>query len=154
MIPLPWRPTQSYLLWDLSSKDRNSLALQKRALLALQEPGIWSLLDVDRVCISVASHVRLSEIPLDCSLPCSSVHGILQARILECVVISCSRGSSQPRSPVWQADSLPSEPPGKPKTNMTTMHWPGIKPGLPRDSREFYHGATNAPTERLFKRIT
>ena len=59
MIPLPWRPTQSYLLWDLSSKDRNSLAVQKRALLALQEPGIWSLLDVDRVCILGASHVRL-----------------------------------------------------------------------------------------------
>ena len=35
--------------------------------------------------------------PMDCSLPGSSVHGILQARILERVVISCSRGSSWPR---------------------------------------------------------
>ena len=35
--------------------------------------------------------------PLDCSLPGSSVHGILQARILECVAISSSRGSSQPK---------------------------------------------------------
>ena len=35
--------------------------------------------------------------PLDCSLPGSSVHGILQARILEWVAISFSRGSSQPR---------------------------------------------------------
>ena len=34
---------------------------------------------------------------MDCSLPGSSVHGILQARILEWVVISCSRGSSWPR---------------------------------------------------------
>ena len=34
---------------------------------------------------------------LDCSLPGSSVHGILQARILEWVVVSFSRGSSQPR---------------------------------------------------------
>ena len=100
MIPLLWPPSQSYLLWDLSSEDRNSLALQKRALLALQEPGIWSLLDVDRVCILVASHFGLFEIPLDCSLPCSSVHGILQARLLEWVVISFSRGSSQPGSPV------------------------------------------------------
>ena len=33
----------------------------------------------------------------DCSLSGSSVHGILQARILEWVVISFSRGSSQPR---------------------------------------------------------
>ena len=32
--------------------------------------------------------------PMDCSLPGSSVHGILQARILEQVVISSSRGSS------------------------------------------------------------
>ena len=35
--------------------------------------------------------------PMDCSLPCSSVHGILQARILEWVAIPFSRGSSQPR---------------------------------------------------------
>ena len=35
--------------------------------------------------------------PMDYSLPGSSVHGILQARILEWVAISSSRGSSQPR---------------------------------------------------------
>ena len=35
--------------------------------------------------------------PMDCSLPGSSVHEILQARILEWVAISFSRGSSQPR---------------------------------------------------------
>ena len=35
--------------------------------------------------------------PVDCSLPGSSVHGILQARILEWVAISFSRGSSRPR---------------------------------------------------------
>ena len=34
---------------------------------------------------------------MDCSLPGSSVHGILQARILEWVAISFSRGSSWPR---------------------------------------------------------
>ena len=33
---------------------------------------------------------------MDCSLPGSSVHGILQARILEWVAISSSRGSSHP----------------------------------------------------------
>ena len=31
------------------------------------------------------------------SLPCSSIHGIFQARVLEWVAISFSRGSSQPR---------------------------------------------------------
>ena len=35
--------------------------------------------------------------PMDCSLPCSSVHGILQARILEWVAFPISRGSSWPR---------------------------------------------------------
>ena len=35
--------------------------------------------------------------PMDCSPPGSSVHGIFQARILEWVAISFSRGFSQPR---------------------------------------------------------
>ena len=35
--------------------------------------------------------------PTDCSLPGFSVHGIFQARVLEWVAISFSRGSSQPR---------------------------------------------------------
>ena len=35
--------------------------------------------------------------PMDCSPPGSSVQGILQARILEWVAISCFRWSSQPR---------------------------------------------------------
>ena len=35
--------------------------------------------------------------PVDCSLPGSSLHGILQVGILEWVSISFSRGSSQPR---------------------------------------------------------
>ena len=34
---------------------------------------------------------------MDCSLQGSSVRGIFQARVLECVAISFSRGSSQPR---------------------------------------------------------
>ena len=35
--------------------------------------------------------------PMYCSLPGSSVHGILQGRILKWVAISFSNGSSQPR---------------------------------------------------------
>ena len=60
--------------------------------------------------------------PMDCSPPGSSVHGILQARILEWVAMPSSRGSSQPRdgtfcsrdvscSPYWQVGSLPPAPP-------------------------------------------
>ena len=43
-------------------------------------------------------HVHLSCDPMDCSPPGFSVHGISQARILEWVAISFSRGSSQPRN--------------------------------------------------------
>ena len=46
------------------------------------------------------SHIRLWE-SMDCSPPGSSVHEILQARILEWVFISISRGSSQPRDQTW-----------------------------------------------------
>ena len=35
--------------------------------------------------------------PMDCSPPGSSIHGILQSRILEWVAMPSSRGSSQPR---------------------------------------------------------
>ena len=57
--------------------------------------------------------------PTDCSLPGSSVNGILQARILEWVAIpfpgDLPNPGIEPRSPALRADSLPSEPPGKPK---------------------------------------
>ena len=46
---------------------------------------------------------------------------ILQARILEWVAFPFSRGSSQPRSPALQADSLPFEPPGKPKNTGVSL---------------------------------
>ena len=38
--------------------------------------------------------------PMDCSPPGSSVYGIFQARVLEWVAISFSRGSSQPRDQI------------------------------------------------------
>ena len=56
--------------------------------------------------------------PMDCSPPGSPLHGILQARILEWVAISSSRGSSRPRD--WTCVSCIS----------------GI------DGRVLYHGAT------------
>ena len=48
-----------------------------------------------------------------------TVHGILQARMLQWVTIPFSRASSypgiEPRSHTLQEASLPAEPPGKPK---------------------------------------
>ena len=52
--------------------------------------------------------------PMDCSPTGYSVHKILQTRILEWVVIHFFRETSPPRSSTLQADSLTSEPPGKP----------------------------------------
>ena len=46
--------------------------------------------EVDQLCPTLWD-------PMDCSLPDSSVHGIFQARVLEWIAISSSRGSSQPR---------------------------------------------------------
>ena len=54
------------------------------------------------VCLcSVAQFYLTLCSPMDCSLPCSSVHGILQARVLEWGASSFSRGSSQPRDLTW-----------------------------------------------------
>ena len=60
--------------------------------------------------------------PTDCPPPGSSVHGIFQARILESVAISSSKGNLpnpgiKPVSPELQAGSLSAEPPGKPRNN-------------------------------------
>ena len=52
------------------------LSLKVKALVAQSRPPLWD--------------------PMDCSPPRSSVHGILQARILEWVAISFSRVSFQP----------------------------------------------------------
>ena len=43
--------------------------------------------------------------PMDCSLPGSSIHGILQARIVEWAAISCSKGSSWPRDQTRVSDT-------------------------------------------------
>ena len=58
--------------------------------------------------------------PTDCSSPGSSVQGILQARMLTWVAFPSPRNlpdpEIKPESPTLQAESLPSEPPGKPKS--------------------------------------
>ena len=53
--------------------------------------------------------------PMDCSPPGSSVHGTLQTRILEWVVMLFSRGSNLCLLCLqhWQEDCLPLAPPGK-----------------------------------------
>ena len=61
-------------------------------LLAVFSGGSWSIKKV--VCVLVAKLCLTLCDPMDCSLPGSSVHGILQASILGWVAIPSSRGSS------------------------------------------------------------
>ena len=62
--------------------------------------------------------------PIVCTPPGSSVHGILQARILECVAIpspgNLPNPGIEPGSPALQADSLPSESPA-PGPHLTSL---------------------------------
>ena len=65
--------------------------------------------------------------PMDCTPPDSSVHGILQARILEWVAMPSSKGSSWPRDQTcllpllhWQVDSLPLSHQGSPQMRATS----------------------------------
>ena len=64
---------------------------------------------------------------MDCSPPCSSVHGILQVRILEWVAIPFSGDLPDPRiklmSLALHTDSVPSEPPGKPPRWFWCTQW-------------------------------
>ena len=66
------------------------------------------------VCPPSQSCPTLSD-PVACTLPGSSVHGILQARILEWGAMPSSRGSSdpgmEPASLTCQVGSLPLAPP-------------------------------------------
>ena len=62
----------------------------------------WSLTTASPSWSSVRKENEVAQLsptlcnPMDCSLPGSSVHGIFQARVLEWIAISCSRGSSRP----------------------------------------------------------
>ena len=76
----------------------------KSVLLAKEESEVK--VKVTQLCLTLCD-------PMD-----YTVHGIVQARILEWIAFPFSRESSQPgvepRFPALQADSLPTEPPGKP----------------------------------------
>ena len=56
------------------------------------------------MCVLVAQSCATVCNPVDCSFPGSSVHGILQARVLEWVAFPFSKGSSQP----WDWTQIPS----------------------------------------------
>ena len=95
--------------------------------------GWWELFNTRKFSILKFYSVNLSTMPCSCCLgtkscltlcypmdgspPCSSVHGILWARILEWVAIPFSRGSSQPRDRTYVSclagRFFTTEPPGR-----------------------------------------
>ena len=74
----------------MGNEDRPSLELAATMLATGLSEGTYEYVLVAQSCPTLCN-------PMDCSLPDFSAHGILQARILEWVAISFSRGSSQPR---------------------------------------------------------
>ena len=80
--------------------------------------------------LSHFSHVQLWDWdPMDCGLTSSSVHGILQARILKWVAMPSSRGSSQPRDQTHVScisctsdRFFTTEPRGKPQENLGSLN--------------------------------
>ena len=109
--------------------------------------------------------------PMDCSPPGLSVHGILQARILEWVAIPSSRGSSQPRDwtqvshiaggffTIWATKEIQESWSGYHVPSPGHLPNPGFKPGSPAFcivGRFFISWATReAPIEaKIFSRYS
>ena len=89
------------------------------------------------------SHAQLFCDSMDCSPPGSSVHGIFQAKILEWIAISFSRGSSWPRD--WTCVSLFSCSPGRFFTTETLG-----KP--PKCTKSSYNSTTKTNTNNPIKK--
>ena len=108
------KPEQTYI-----AKHQKITANHKKSRhLSFSTFNIYVLVLVSQSCLILCN-------PMDCSLPGSSVHGILQTRILE---YSLLRGifpnqETEPRFPTSQADPLRSEPPGKPFIVWEEAHW-------------------------------
>ena len=100
------------ILWTEKPDELWSMGLQR-----VRHDGVTEKVKV-KVKVKVAQPCLTCCNPMDCSLPCSSVHGIFQARIVEQVSCSLLQGNLpnpgiKPRSPALQADPLLFEPPGK-----------------------------------------
>ena len=66
-------------------------------VLQRQKPSEWEACELQLGKVKVAQSCPTLCDLMECSLPASHVHGILQTRVLEWAAIPFSRGSSQPR---------------------------------------------------------
>ena len=78
------------IMRERTKEERNKKRLQNNALKINRIEIITCVCSVTQSCLTFCN-------PMNCSLPGSSVHEIFQARILEWVAISFSRGSSRPK---------------------------------------------------------
>ena len=83
-----------------SKNTLNYSRIFRRSVQSLKE-NFWQYWFEVKVQVLVAQSCLTLCKPLDCSRSGSSVHGILQARILDWVAILFSRGSSWPRGWTW-----------------------------------------------------
>ena len=72
-----------------------------RKLVQLDIPDSFLFISIEWMSEWRCSVMSTSLWPMDCGLPGSSVYGIFQARVLEWIAISFSRGSSWPRDRTW-----------------------------------------------------
>ena len=91
-----WKPTANFLPWETHEEYETEKGMTPEDAPRLE--SVWYATGEERKKESeVTQSCPTLCNPVDCSLPDFSVHGILQATILEWVVTSFSRGSSPPR---------------------------------------------------------
>ena len=90
-----WEVMDIFVTWDVGMISPVYAASQTHWIVYIKYVSfLW--INYTSMCSFAQSCPTLCS-PVDCSPPGSSVHGIFQARILEWVAISFSRGSSHPR---------------------------------------------------------
>ena len=116
VLTTSWSPSWLPLLWEIPA-------------------GYYFVLRACVHAMSLQSCLTFCD-PTDHRLARSSVHGVLQARILEWAILPSSRGSSPPRNKIhiscllhWQVGSSRLAPPGKP-----ILRVPVIKKDKPENS--------------------
>ena len=115
-------------MWNLKKKDTNELMYQYKTEIY---PQTWKI-NLWLLCWTQACPILCD--PMDRGPPGSSVHGMLQARIMEWVAISSSRGSSWLRDQTLvfcvsfiSSQTFNTESPEKPKFMVTKGERQGEK---------------------------
>ena len=103
---LPWahgaaEPVVCACAWQQECASSYRATWKASSTIRVSTQAAFSFLSRFWVCACVLSHFSCVQLslcdPMDCSPPGSSVHGILQARLLEWVAMPSSRGSSRLR---------------------------------------------------------